>query len=627
MKAFDYNYVWRKTLNTFWRFPVVILLILLLTTSGIYIVYHPVESDIWQHLFLTSLLGIPLFIGINLFLERMETKRWFNMVLNLIGFAFLLLFFLNLPAHQIYYKHYIRAFLLICSFIASIFYLPFIGFERQLPFWYFNKNLIKRLFLSGLYAVVFFVGIAVALWAMDELFNVKIKSEWYGVLSSLAFFLFFPYFFLAGLSKKFSYRAYKEYYPNGLRLFTLYALVPINFIYALILLGYVVKIIISGIWPSGWTVGLITGYTLLEFLIIVFTYPVLFEVENKKLLKFIYINFYLTILFIIIYFLAVFQRVSQYGLTEHRLFTILWGLLVLFLVIYFLIIKIKDIRIIPFSFMLVAFIAVSGPWNVFRITKNSQTHRLESVLQTNKLLKNGKISANGKKITMKTQADISSIVTYLVSTHGPHTIKALFPMNVDSLFDIPESKSYKTEKFQQLFSSVGLSYVPYYYENESAPYYSFYTENKEKFCSTKNTDFMVMIDMYTYNDSSYHENYILNDSLKLGFELNKNEGILKITLNQKPEASLNVNALYEYFGNLPKIRNDVYSSSYKPGVLTTTVKGLTYQFEIYFDRLEFQVKDKRNELTSFSGFILLSKINSEKLQEYPIEANNSIHKK
>jgi hypothetical protein len=113
----------------------------------------------------------------------------------------------------------------------------------------------------------------------------------------------------------------------------------------------------------------------------------------------------------------------------------------------------------------------------------------------------------------------------------------------------------------------------------------------------------------------------------LGFELNKNEGILKITLNQKPEASLNVNALYEYFGNLPKIRNDVYSSSYKPGVLTTTVKGLTYQFEIYFDRLEFHVKDKRNELTSFSGFILLSKINSEKLQEYPIEANNSIHKK
>jgi hypothetical protein len=42
--------------------------------------------------------------------------------------------------------------------------------------------------------------------------------------------------------------------------------------------------------------------------------------------------------------------------------------------------------------------------------------------------------------------------------------------------------------------------------------------------------------------------------------------------------------------------------------LTTTVKGLTYQFEIYFDRLEFQVKDKRNELTSFSGFILLKKL-------------------
>ncbi len=608
MKPFDYNYVSRKTINAFKRFPVAILLIALLTFSGIYMIFKPYESDIWQHLFLTSIIGIPLFVSINLFLERMEIKRWFNFTLNIIGFAFLLLFFFNLPPHQIYDKHYSRALLLLCAFISSIFYLPFIGFERQMPFWYYNKSLIKRVLLSALYALVFFVGIGIALWAIDTLFNINIKSEWYQMLAVLSFWLFLPWFFLAGISRNFSYHSQKEYYPKELRLFTLYALVPINFIYALILLGYTIKIAISGIWPSGWTVGLITGYTVLEFVILIFLYPVLFEKENKKLIKFIHLNFYITIVFLIIYFLALFQRIAQYGLTENRLYTLLWGILVLFWVIYFIINKIKDIRILPFMLMLVAFLSVSGPWNVFRIAKHSQTHRLEKILQQHQLLQNGKIATTGKDIPLKTQADISSIVSYLVSTHGPNTIKTYFPASTDSLFDTLENKMYKTDIFQQLFSSVGLIYVPYFREEENVyQNCSFYTESKKMFYFVKNSDYAVTLDIYPYSDSLYHQIIKLNDSLTIYIDINHQNNILTLTVNQIQDASINIKNLYDTFSHLPKIRSDAYASYFDPEILTINMKGLKYDYDIYIDRLEFQITDKKTKLTGLSGVMLLKK--------------------
>lgn len=162
MKSLNISYFRRKLIKTFFRFPVVVLFIFLATVSSLIHFYSKESNDLWIHLFLTSILAIPLFTSINLYLERVETRRWFNIFINIIGFVILIVFFLNLPHNYIFDKHYIRSFVLFLAFVISMFYLPFLGFHQPLPFWFYNYNFIKRIFVSFIYITTLFVGALLA---------------------------------------------------------------------------------------------------------------------------------------------------------------------------------------------------------------------------------------------------------------------------------------------------------------------------------------------------------------------------------------------------------------------------------------------------------------------------------
>lgn len=609
MKAFDIAYINRKIKKTFWRFPIVSILIFITFISSILVFYNTETTDIWQHLMLTGLLGIPLFTSFNLYLERVETHRRFNVIVNVIGFLLLLLFFINLPSHFIYEKHYIRAFVLFLAFFVSMFYLPFIGFHQQIPFWYYNKHFIKRIIISFFYSLIIQLGISLAIITINLLFDADIDYKWHAYVACFSYIFIFPWLVLIGLQRKFTFHAQKEYYPKELRTFAMYVLVPLNIIYAIILIAYILKIVFTGIWPTGWTVSLILGYSIIELLIVIFSFPVLFDKENKLLLKYIYLNFILTVFFIIIYFLAIYKRISEYGLTENRMFIILFGIWMLFNVLYLFLKKINDLRVIPFSFLILAFLSVSGPWNVFRICKNQQLKRLDNILIKNDLINNGKIDAKNKNIDLKTQAKISSIALYLTETHGGSTLSPYFKLNADSLFNANDSLTGDyNQKISELFSSVGLTYNPYYYESLNYPYLQFYTNERIESISVDSSMYLCILNVYSYDGTvEYSQNLKLNDSLILNLFLSNKDHNLYLSVNNNEDVVFDLIDFLKQIKSSNPIKENSNSIVLKPYELRKSINGKKYKYDFILEQLQYIDKNKEEIPSSISGYLLIKK--------------------
>jgi len=607
MKALDIAYLSRKILKTFWRFPIPVILILLTFLSTIIVIYKEDETSIGQHLLLTTMLGIPLFTAFNLYLERVETRRWFNIIVNALGFFILILFFINLPTNQIYEKHYIRAFTLFFTFLASMFYLPFIGFHQQIPFWYYNKQFIKRIFISLFFSTIIYLGLLLAISAIDVLFGAHINYKWYLYVLAFAYTLLLPWLILGGLQLKFTYHANKQFYPKEVRTFALYVLLPLNLIYGIILIVYSIKIILTGVWPSGWTVGLIMGYSIIHLLIIILTFPVLFDKENKALVKYVFINFIFILLFLILYFLAIIKRIQEYGLTENRFLVVLFGIWMLFLSVYLYIKKIHDLRVIPLSFIILAFLSVSGPWNMFRICKHQQLKRWEYLLVKNDLLNQGKIDAHHKDIDAKTQTELSSIALYLAETHGGKTLAPYFKLNIDSLFNTNDTvNNYTYNKISTLFSSAGLTFNPYYYDVADDSNYQFYSSDVRTSIMVDSSLFVCFLNAYSNNENvQYKQNYQLNDSLILELSMPINTNSLSIKLNNKQDAIFNLQDYFNEINAYTPSEKYINSVKLKPEQLKKSIIGSTYRYDFILERIEYNVKNKVKTPISISGYLII----------------------
>ncbi len=447
-----------------------------------------------------------------------------------------------------------------------------------------------------------FFGFVIAFLAIDSLFSLNLMNR-ISTLSILSFYLLFPMLIISGLSKSFTFHANKIYYPKDLKNITQYAFLPIITLYALILIVYVGKIIITGIWPSGWTVGLYIGYSSLLLLSIILTYPVLFNDENKRLLQLIFVHLFLALLFQIVYYVAIIKRINEYGLTENRIFTLLYGLWILIVVIHFIVKKINDLRIVPFTLLVILLLSVTGPWNVFRICKSNQTKRMINIAQQANIIVNGKINAKNKIINHKTQSELSSIALYLVETHGPKSIQSYFPVNVDSVFSKSESITDSYSKLETIFQSSGLTFSPYS-NNSEFKYKSFYTEHQENAYPVNNALFVCIFNFNNYvsNDTCTTTiHYKINDTLSISLASQLFKGSVNIYINNQEDAVLWLSPYYDYLKELKPVNQNYF----KHDDLKAKAEGKRYNYTFYFTRIEFQLGEHSPRPVSIDGLMFV----------------------
>jgi hypothetical protein len=340
-----------------------------------------------------------------------------------------------------------------------------IGFGRNEVngFWIFNKRLFLRGLTTFLYAMVLYIGVALALLAIDRLFNVDVRSEVYEECWWVLGGLFSVWFFLAGFPTSYENPAVISDYPKGLKIFTQYVLLSLVTIYMLILYAYMFKIILTRHWPVGWVAWLVSAFAVAGILSLLLIYPL----QNDK--SHIWVRNYTRIFYLallplnIMLFTSIYKRVGPYGITEQRYFLLALAWWLLFITVYFLVSRKKDIRLVPLSLCILAFLSVWGPWGVFSVSLNSQRDRLKELLEKNKLLVNGKVGTDGAgvHVTGKDKKAISSVTEYIVDIHGYRALQSLFVTNLDSLIrqDSLANNWQSYQRTQEIVHLMGVEYV------------------------------------------------------------------------------------------------------------------------------------------------------------------------
>ena len=337
-------------------------------------------DEAWERLAFVAALGLPLTIALTLL---GETHSWAGGVRHLVvlgGLLGLAAFFLTWPG--IDRRHdAIRYLQLSAALHLSVAFLPFLGVTETIAFWQYNR----RLFLGFLRAVVFsgviYVGMVIALGALDKLFGVDVDGETYFRIWFVVAFLVNTWIFLAVVPERLPELEQDREYPRALKIFAQYILTPLAFTYLVILLAYLVKIVAGAEWPSGWIGWLVASVSVTGLLGFLLVHPLRSAPAEgwiRTYARWLFVGLIPAALMLLV---AFWKRILPYGLTEPRLLGVVLGLWLLGIAVLFTVRSGSSIRVIPVTLSAVLLLTLYGPFSLTRLSVNSQARRLARMLE------------------------------------------------------------------------------------------------------------------------------------------------------------------------------------------------------------------------------------------------------
>ena len=316
--------------ETFKRFPIPLILALFCAFSLWLAQDGWGRFDNFWALKLAGILGValPLFLSINLYSERKLLAKSTKILSYTIIAALLVIYYYFIENHPV---HNARLGLILLSSWFSLFIIPHIGNKDGASYWEFNKNLILRALMSSLFALALFAGLALAITAIDQLFNIHFTGGriYFRIFVFVGIFINMT-ILLMGIPKEYPSASLEINYPKILKLFVQYVLLPLSAVYLLILYIYSGKILIEFNLPKGWASGLISAYATVGLVAFAALYPL----KEKWARIYSKYFFYLLSPLFILLFVSIQKRVSDYGITESRYFLIVSSLALLLLTVY-----------------------------------------------------------------------------------------------------------------------------------------------------------------------------------------------------------------------------------------------------------------------------------------------------
>ncbi len=173
--------VFGKTGIVIKQYPMVLTMAILAAMSVIcYVRGRNSNSEngfIFLKLTIVFSLAISLMFAFALLAQRIGKL----ILLQLIGLAFLLLFYFILPNEEKDFTE-VYTYLLIPTFLLSHLLVSFLSFltkNKEDHFWQYNKNLFINFFLTVVFTGVLTGGIMLAIFAVDHLFNFHFEGRYY----------------------------------------------------------------------------------------------------------------------------------------------------------------------------------------------------------------------------------------------------------------------------------------------------------------------------------------------------------------------------------------------------------------------------------------------------------------
>lgn len=413
-----------------------------------------------------------LFIG-KLILEKMQKKKTHSIsrvISSFLSIAIVcfLLFTVTLFDHE---KDSVIVIYLV-FFVLSLLAIPVCVCSRKgevIKFWNFNVHLVVTGILVFLLCGVLSGSLSSLLLALTSLLDIDFSEEFVG--SMIVFNLIFIWSFgvLASIPS-FLKKSNKEYTKNRVILiYGKYISFPILILYLIVLYVYGAKIFIKSELPNGEICYLILAIAIYGEKTMFVLQSFIRTSKNRIVRNLLQIYHLLLLPLLVLMFYAIGFRISEYGVTLSRYYLLLAEIWMLIITVYFIFRK-RDIRFIYWSLIACLFFSLFSPWNAFRISRKSQTHRFFEILDKHELLYEGKLvhqrnwiekdeilmlspvdSLVRNDLPRKAVDDLESIARYLYNNHELNELFSVLTQNLPTIK--PEYTAHDFIEMLNLYSS------------------------------------------------------------------------------------------------------------------------------------------------------------------------------
>jgi hypothetical protein len=455
---------------------------------------------------LISMMGISLFFTLSM-LKGRDYSQWLPVGGVILLAGYYLLFPNDVDSWSTY--HITIFFVLVILHHLAVSFLPAVVWKsEELDFWSYNKSLFTNIGQTVLFVGVLTAGLLLAILAIENLFNLNIptgRPYLYIALFSAIFGSAFV-FLLFGLDG-YAHLVSDRVVPTVQKFFVQYILIPLLLIYAGILYAYGLKILFEWSLPKGWVSYMIFAYSALGLVSLLLIFP-LSKQTDKAWVRWFDKVFYLSLLpLLILLFVAILTRLLDYGITPNRYFILITAIWVSCLSLYFILKKNANIKVIPISLFVCAFISIGVPYfNAFSVSVRSQKSQFIDLVQQNDLLENNRINFE-KQIESETADRFSSIASFLTEYKQFEFLDIYFgETSIDSIY-----KKYTSDwEFLRNFKQIN-------YSSHPAEYHSFNARSsnldQSKFVDVSKADFILFSEAFLRNQDILLEKNTLSISL------------------------------------------------------------------------------------------------------------------
>jgi hypothetical protein len=609
------------------RFPLTLISATVGVSVAVYLIEHEgnVENIFpYINLMLVSALGLVGFFGIAVYNEQAGRNQTWKIGLNLLGAAILAMIYFSLPdeEHTNMGQPYIRY--AIYNIVAHLMvsFAPFIAKGMINGFWNYNKMLFLRICLSVLYSGVVYVGIVLAMFALNVLFDADIEDETFGQLWVIVVGVFNTWFFVSGVNSNVNEHEENTTYPSGLKTFSQYVLLPLLILYLVILYAYVIKIIGLWDWPKGIVSYLIVVVAVLGIFTLLLLHP--YRQSDKKdwISIFSKVYYYALLPLTVTLFLAIGIRIGDYGITINRYLIVELGVWLVFVSGYFIIGR-QNIKVIPTSLAVMILFTSFGFWGMFSVSEKSQAGRLEQILCDKGILKEGKIQnepvLNVKNDTVyfldnrdqnlallsdSLKNEVYSILNYLDDYHGYDAINDWFTLDPDSVQTAMKGgdKYYYYNGAKVRMELMGLEYRYSYVDGINNQRTNYYAEDaSSEIKKVTGFDYIIDINHFNYNGNpDPKEDTYTMDSLT--FKISQPENLqLYVVVIGSDSMQLNLSPLVT---QLKKSYGSNDSFTIDPRDMIINGSGTRFDANLRISRLTL-VSDDQPFVESLEGVLLI----------------------
>lgn len=317
--------------------------------------------------------------------------------------------------------------------------------RRRRDFWRFNALLLARIVSVVAYGGTLFAALAGAVAAVSSLFELKTPDHLYQDLFGAVFFALVPWVVAGGVPELVAGPAGEGRAPRAIRLLGRFLYAPVLMVYLTILVAYAVKVLATGEMPKNILSPIILLAGIGGFLGSLLLEPLRRDPEHAGVARLVRVFPAVLLALLPLATWAVWVRRDQYGWTESRYLrlALLLALGVLAAAGVYRLARRREpvLLLVPVVLGATLLLSAFGPWGASAVSRRSQEARLRQGLAQAGLLRDGRYSGTlqrpdtlaarpavdtRKTIPRELHGQVTGAVTYLYSSHGPESLRAVF---------------------------------------------------------------------------------------------------------------------------------------------------------------------------------------------------------